>query len=45
MSNKKLKICLECKEFPCKFFDFFKAEKLERRSLFLEVRSNMKQIK
>jgi len=44
-SNKKLKICLECNEFPCKFFDFFKAEKLIESSWFLDVLSNMKQIK
>lgn len=44
-SNKGLKICLECNEFPCKFFDFFKAEKLIESSWFLDVLSNMKQIK
>ncbi len=44
-SSKNLKICLECKEFPCKPFDFFKAEKLENSPWFLDVWSNMKQIK
>jgi len=44
-SSKNLRICLECKEFPCKCFDFFKAEKLEDSSWFLDVWSNMKQIK
>ncbi len=44
-SSKNLKICLECKEFPCKLFDFFKAERLEESSWFLDVWSNMKQIK
>jgi len=38
-------ICLECKEFPCKFFDFFRAENLEESSWFLDVLSNMKHIK
>ncbi len=45
LHNKKLKICLECREFPCKFFDFFRAEKLEESSWFLDVWGNMKQIK
>jgi len=43
-SSRKLKICLECEEFPCKIFDFFKAEKLEQSSWFLDVWSNMKQV-
>jgi len=43
-SNKNLKTCLECKDFPCKIFDFFKAEKLEDSSWFLDVWGNMKQI-
>jgi len=43
-SDKNLKTCLECKDFPCKIFDFFKAEKLEDSSWFLDVWSNMKQI-
>jgi len=45
LNNKNLKICSECKEFPCKFFDFFKAEGLGESSWFLDVWSNMKQIK
>ena len=44
-NSKNLKICLECKEFPCKTFDFFKAERLEESSWFLDVWNNMKQIK
>ncbi len=44
-SSKNLKICLDCKEFPCRFFDFFKTEKLEESSWFLDIWSNMKQIK
>ena len=44
-SSKNLKICLKCKEFPCKTFDFFKAERLEESSWFLDVWNNMKQIK
>jgi len=44
-SSKNLKICLECKEFPCKTFVFFKAEGLEESSWFLDVWNNMKQIK
>ena len=44
-SSKNLKICLECKEFPCKFFDFFRAERLEESSWFLDVWGNMKQVK
>ncbi|MEM3442452.1 MAG: DUF3795 domain-containing protein [Candidatus Bathyarchaeia archaeon] len=43
--NKNLKICLECDAFPCKFFDFFKAEKPMDSSWFLDVWSNMKQIR
>lgn len=43
--GKKIRICLECKEFPCEFFDFFKAETLESSSWFLDIWSNMKQIK
>jgi len=43
--SKDLRICLECVEFPCKFFDFFKAEKLESSSWFLDNWSNMRQIK
>lgn len=45
LNNKKIKICLGCKAFPCKFFDFFKAERLEESSWFLDIWSNMKQIK
>jgi hypothetical protein len=45
LSTKNLKFCLECEEFPCKFFEFFKAEKLEESSWFLDIWSNMKQIK
>jgi len=44
-NSKNLRICLECEEFPCKLFDFFKAEKLEESSWFLDVWSNMKQVK
>jgi len=44
-SSSKNLICLECKEFPCKTFDFFKAERLEESSWFLDVWNNMKQIK
>ena len=44
-NSKNLKICLECKEFPCKTLDFFKAERLEESSWFLDVWNNMKQIK
>jgi hypothetical protein len=43
-SVKGLKVCLECNEFPCKRFNFFKAEGLEDSSWFLDVWSNMKQI-
>ena len=43
-SSKNLKICLECEKFPCNLFDFFKAERLEDSSWFLDVWSNMKQI-
>jgi hypothetical protein len=43
-SSKNLKICLECETFPCNIFDFFKAERLEDSSWFLDVWSNMKQI-
>jgi hypothetical protein len=45
LNDKGLKVCLECEVFPCKFFDFFKAEKLEDSSWFLNVLSNMKQLK
>lgn len=44
-SSKNLRICLECKDFPCNFFDFFKAETLESSSWFLDIWCNMKQIK
>jgi len=43
-SGKNLKICLECREFPCEIFDFFKAERLEDSSWFLDVWANMRQI-
>ncbi len=43
-SDKGLKVCLECNEFPCKTFNFFKAEGLEDSSWFLDVLSNMKTI-
>ena len=45
LNNKNLKICLECEGFPCKFFDFFKAETLQGSSWFLDIWSNMKHIK
>lgn len=45
LNDKNLNICLECEDFPCKFFDFFKAEKLEQSSWFLDVWTNMKQIR
>lgn len=44
-SDKNLKICLECEEFPCKFFGFLKAENLKQSSWFLDVWTNMKQVK
>jgi len=44
-SSKNLRICLDCKDFPCNFFDFFKAKKLEQSSWFLDIWSNMKQVK
>jgi hypothetical protein len=44
-SDKNLKICVECKDFPCKFFDFFKAETLESSSWFIDVWHNMKQVR
>jgi len=44
-NSKNLKICLDCKEFPCKVFEFFKAERLEDSSWFLDTWSNMKHIK
>ncbi|MEM2385581.1 MAG: DUF3795 domain-containing protein, partial [Candidatus Bathyarchaeia archaeon] len=28
-ARKNIEICLDCESFPCKFFDFFKAETLE----------------
>lgn len=45
LNSKNLKICSECKEFPCKFFGFFKSEKSEIHPWFLEVSNNMRQIK
>jgi hypothetical protein len=44
-SNRDLRICLECEEFPCKYFDLCNAEKLEHSSWYLDVWSNMKQIR
>lgn len=44
-NDKNLKICVECKDFPCKFFDFFKAETLESSSWFIDVWHNMKQVR
>jgi len=44
-SNKEFKTCIECREFPCKFFNFFKAQTLESSSWFLDVWCNMKQIR
>jgi hypothetical protein len=44
-SDKNLKICVECKDSPCKFFDFFKAETLESSSWFIDVWHNMKQVR
>ncbi|MEM1551888.1 MAG: DUF3795 domain-containing protein [Candidatus Bathyarchaeia archaeon] len=44
-ANKNLKICLDCASFPCKFFDLFKAERLESSAWFLDVWCNMKKIK
>jgi hypothetical protein len=43
-SSKNLKVCLECQGFPCKTFAFFKAERLEASSWFLDIWNNMKQI-
>lgn len=44
-TSKNLKICLDCERFPCKFFDFFKAETLESSAWFLDILCNMKQVK
>jgi len=44
-NGKNFRTCIECEEFPCKFFDFFKAETLESSSWFLDIWCNMKQIK
>jgi hypothetical protein len=43
--DKKFRTCVECGEFPCKFFNFFKAETLESSSWFLDVWCNMKQVR
>jgi len=43
--NKNIRICLDCRKFPCKLFYFFRAERLEESSWFLDVWVNMKQIK
>lgn len=42
---KNLMICLECERFPCKFFDFFKAETLQSSAWFLDVWCNMRQVR
>jgi hypothetical protein len=42
--KKNVRICIECDKFPCKFFNFFAAEKLEESSWFLDIWANMKQI-
>ncbi len=44
-ASKNIRICLDCESFPCKFFDFFKAETLESSAWFLDVWLNMKQVK
>jgi len=44
-NNKNLKVCFECNGFPCKVFDFFKADRLESSSWFLDIWGNMRQIK
>ncbi|MEM3090875.1 MAG: DUF3795 domain-containing protein, partial [Candidatus Bathyarchaeia archaeon] len=44
-TSKNLKICLDCESFPCKFFDFFKAETLESSAWFLDILCNMKRVK
>ena len=44
-TSKNLDLCLDCESFPCKFFDFFKAETLESSAWFLDVWCNMKQVK
>lgn len=45
LGSKDLRICLECEGFPCEYFDLFKAEKLEHSSWYLDVWSNMKQVR
>jgi hypothetical protein len=44
LNVKNLRTCLECMEFPCGFFDLFKAETLKSSSWFLDAWVNMKQI-
>jgi len=44
-TSKNLDTCLNCENFPCKFFDFFKSETLESSAWFLDVWCNMKQVK
>lgn len=44
-TNKNLQTCLDCKSFPCKFFEFFKAETLKSSAWFIDVWCNMKQVK
>jgi hypothetical protein len=33
--NKNIRICLDCSEFPCKLFYFFRAEGLEESSCWM----------
>jgi len=44
-TGRGLKTCLDCETFPCRFFEFFKAETLQSSAWFLDVLCNMKHVK
>jgi hypothetical protein len=44
VGSKKHKVCMECDEFPCSLFDYFRARRLEDSVWYIDVVRNMKEL-
>jgi hypothetical protein len=44
-NDKKVKVCLECDDFPCSHMDYFKARRLQESGWYIDIVGNMKDLK
>lgn len=43
--KKNIEFCLDCDDFPCRHIDYFKAKSLRESAWFVDIVSNMKEIR